>query len=238
MLRSLARSKRRFLNVIYRSPIPARTDDDGLRVTSGAVLLRARFVRMASIGLLGLIVVSGLILLAREALGSNPQEPILGTVNGEPITAERFEHEIRLQQLRNDLSGHPGLAVDQARVLNRLVGDFLMLQAAAEQQVTVSRMEVEAETADLLRRTNKTREQFEALLADHQLAWEDLNRSIHEYLAILRFQNEILLKDVPAQGRAAAFDEWITDRYAAADIRFDQQFLDEVNAGALPDPAP
>jgi hypothetical protein len=50
-----------------------------------------------------------------------------------------------------------------------------------------------------------------------------------------RYVDEVILEDAPLAGREKRFDEWLAGRYAAAEMRFDDQFLEEINGALLGD---
>jgi parvulin-like peptidyl-prolyl isomerase len=135
------------------------------------------------------------------------------------------------------LVGQPERDVDEATLLNRIIGDVLVLQAAAEAGVSVDREEVQAEIDAILKRMDVSEEEMTVVLDDHELSWADFEISVREYLVIGRFQNAVLLADKAPDERQDSLRNWMSEQYSAADMIFNQDFLDEVNASQLPSSA-
>lgn len=180
--------------------------------------------------LLAVALLAGLIYIA---LSERTDTQVIGRINQQPVTLERFEDEIRLQQVRYQLVNRPEQEVIGAELLNRMVGDLLLVQAAENADVAVEQEEVDSEIDVVLSRTNSSRQQMTRILADHRLDWEVFERSIREYLTVRRFQDEVLLAEVPARERSAFLREWLSENFQQAEIEFDAEFLATVNSADL-----
>ncbi len=159
---------------------------------------------------------------------------VIGHVNQQSVTLERFEEEVLLQRVRARLANRTVQQDNPAEALNQLIGDLLLLQDAEQADVTVEQTEVESEVEAVLGRVNSSRDQMDQLLAEEGLDWDVFERSIREYLTIRRFQDKVLLATVPAAERDAVLQDWVSASYAQAEIDFDAGFLDDVNAGLFP----
>ena len=169
------------------------------------------------------------------AISDRADAQVIGHINQQPVTLERFEDEIRLQQVRYQLANRPGQEVITPELLNRMISDLLLLQGAEEAEVAVEQEEVDSEVEAVLDRANSSRQQMTRLLAELRLDWEVFERSIREYLTLRRFQKEVLLDEVPAGERSAFLRDWMSESYEQAEIEFDPEFLVSVNsAGLLP----
>ena len=168
------------------------------------------------------------------ALPERADAQIIGHINQQPVTLERFEAEVRLQQVKDRLSNRFEQEVSTAESLNRMIGDLLLLQGAERADVAVEQVEVDSEVDSVLDRVNSSRPQMKRLLADNKLDWEVFERSIRDYLTLKRFQEDVLLTDVPVGERSAILRDWLSESYQQAEIEFDPEFLDTVNSGGLP----
>ena len=166
-------------------------------------------------------------------LPDRSEEEVIGHVNHETVTLARFEEEILLQRIRNRLANRPEQGDNPADALNQLIADILLLQEAAEMEVALEQAEVDSEVEEVLDRANTSRAEMSQLLADEGLKWDMFQRSIRDYLTLDRFLEDVLLTGIPATQRSAVLRDWITQSYALADIEFDEDFLNEINAGDL-----
>jgi parvulin-like peptidyl-prolyl isomerase len=159
---------------------------------------------------------------------------VIGHVNQQSVTMELFEEEILLQRVRDRLADRAVREDNLAASLNQMIGDLLLLQEAAEAEVTIEQTEVESEVEAVLDRVNSSRGEMEQLLTDEGLDWDVFERSIREYLTIRRYQEDVLLAVVPATERSTVLQDWMSASYALAEIEFDPDFLEDVNAGIFP----
>jgi parvulin-like peptidyl-prolyl isomerase len=195
------------------------------------VMSKSRRRQVVIIFLLAAVVLVTLVIIA---LPKSADAQVIGHVNQQPVTLERFEEEILLQQVRDRLANRPETEVNSAELLNRMIGDLLLLQEASKAEVTVEQEEVESEVEAVLSRVNTSRSQMSQLLADQGLDWDVFERSILEYMTLRRFQEEVLLVEVSAAERGAVLQNWMSETYSQAEIDFDPEFLQEVNSESLP----
>ncbi len=167
----------------------------------------------------------------QQALAANASTQVVGMVNDQEITLLEFQNEMGLQAVRNVLRNQGDAEINQAVILNRMIGDALFLQAAQQAGVGVEDVEVEDAIDMLLGRYGLSRQEFDALLQEQNLDWTVFKTSIRDYLTILRFVDEVVLKDVAPADQQIALQTWMAEHFEAAELDFDQDFLDKVNGG-------
>lgn len=155
--------------------------------------------------------------------------PFVAAVNDQMITRNQFEAEVALQEVKNELTGREQ-AINKPALLNRMIGDMLLLEAAAASGVNAPEAETQAEIDSILARFNVSREEMTVRLSDHGLAWTQFENSVQDYMTLTRYVDEQLLAEVSLAERKGALDEWMAAQYQAAAMRFDQDFLDSINA--------
>lgn len=180
--------------------------------------------------LLAVVAVAAFILFAPP---DRSDDEMIGHVNHESVTLQRFEEEILLQRVRNRMANRPDQEDNPGESLNQLIRDLLMLQEAAEMEVAVEQAEVDSEIEAVLNRVNTSRAEMNELLADEGLDWDVFERSIRDYLTLDSFLEDVLLAEVPSADRGIIMRDWISQSYALADIEFDEDFLEEINTGNL-----
>ncbi len=159
---------------------------------------------------------------------------VVGTVDGKELTRERFEEEVRLSEVKYELTDQPDREVNRPELLNRMIGDYLLIHGAEEAGVRVEDSEVEGEIDSILGRFQISREEMDRVLSDHMLRWQVFENSVWEYLMLNRYIDEVLLEDIPLNEQEAHLEAWMAERYSRAELEFDQAFLDEVNGGNPP----
>ncbi len=155
---------------------------------------------------------------------------VVGTVEGVVITRERFEEEVRLSEVKYELNNQPDREVNRPELLNRMIGDYLLIHGANEAGIQVEDREVQGEIDSILGRFGVTRAEMDRVLSEHTLRWRVFENSVWEYLMLTHFVDDVLLKDVPFGEREARLEAWMATRYNEAELDFDQAFLDEVNS--------
>jgi parvulin-like peptidyl-prolyl isomerase len=185
-------------------------------------------------GVIILVLAAAVTALVYFTLPDRTDSLVIGHVNQQSVTLERFEEEVLLQRVRDRLANRSVQEDNPAESLNQLIGDLLLLQDAEQADVTVEQTEVESEVEAVLGRVNSSRDQMDRLLKEEGLDWEVFERSIREYLTIRRFQDEVLLAAVPAAEQGAVLQDWVSASYAQAEVDFDAGFLADVNAGVFP----
>lgn len=182
---------------------------------------RGFLILAIAVTLFGLI----LVIIFRE----ENTDSFVTAVNGQTMTRDQFEAETALQELKNELTGRDQ-TIDKPALLNRMIGDMLLLEAAATSGVDAPDTETQAEIDLILARFGVTRDQMTIQLIDHGLTWSQFENSVHDYLTITHYVNEQILAEVAIADRREALDEWMAAQYQAADMQFDQDFLDSINS--------
>lgn len=154
--------------------------------------------------------------------------PFVAAVNDNTITLNQFEAEVALQEVKYELTGREQ-AVDKPALLNRMIGDMLLLEAAGDSGVKALGAETQAEIDAILTRFNVSRAEMTERLSAHGLAWTQFEKSVQEYKIITRYVDDELLAELSLAEKKEALDAWMAAQYQAAELRFDQDFLDSIN---------
>lgn len=179
-----------------------------------------------------LVLVVGVCLLGLTAvfsLNRPPTTTIVGTLNGEPFTREAFETELRFADLRATLANQPLQSVNKVALLNRMVGDALILQVAHSSGVHTPTEVVDSELAAIVGQFGLTEAEMRQQLAAHGLAWQDFHQSVGNYMTLITFIEDKLMADVPPEEQQAFLQTWMGTIMNNATIDFDEAFLAEIS---------
>jgi hypothetical protein len=193
--------------------------DSQPRVRSGWLVL------IVAVCLLGITAV-----LAAFTQRAEPATTIVGTLNGEPFTREAFEAEIRFGDLRSALANQPATPVNKPALLNRMVGDALILQVARSTGTTISDAAIDQELVGILESFGKSETEMREALAAHDLTWQDFRRSVGDYMTLITFFEDKLLVDVPPEQQQTFLQNWMGTLLGSAAIDFDEAFINEISA--------
>ncbi len=160
------------------------------------------------------------------------EEPLAAMVNGEPITMAEYQRELAryeasLPQSNLDPStpeGQEALAQARAWVLDRMIEQRLILQAAAQEGITVSDEEVEASIQSLISEIGE--EAFRQHLADQGMSEEEFRESLRREMIASRMLDKVA-QSVPTHGPEVHARHILVATEAEA-----QQILQQLNAGA------
>ena len=119
--------------------------------------------------------------------------------------------------------------MEPALILNRLIGDILLLQGAARAGIIIPAAVTENEIDAILARQGQTRREMAQLLARHDVSWSDFRTSVADYLRLSRFIEGPLLAATAGGQRQEALQTWLAGQYNVATLQFDPAFLDAVN---------
>ncbi len=155
----------------------------------------------------------------------------LALINGQAITPAQFQAELKLTALKDDLV-HRERAVNEPALFNRMIADALILQAAGNDGVRASPNQVAAEIQRILARYDLTRPDMERLLVEHELVWQEFERSVADYVTLNLYVEETVLAGATGAQPSAFLQQWLDARYQAADMRFDPDFLATINPPA------
>ncbi|MFQ5399886.1 MAG: SurA N-terminal domain-containing protein [Anaerolineae bacterium] len=157
---------------------------------------------------------------------------VIASINGQEITLNQFKDEAELSRLKRELANRPESPVNRPELMNRMIGDVLLLQAAENAGVQVKDTAVQAEIDAILNRLSLTREEMARQLEQHDLGWAVFEGSVRDYLVLSKFVDDSLLADVAPGERKQHLDSWMLEQYRSADMTFDQGFLDSINSDA------
>ncbi len=160
------------------------------------------------------------------------EEPLAAMVNGEPITMAEYQRELAryeasLPQSNLDPStpeGQEALAQARAWVLDRMIEQRLILQAAAQEGITVSDEEVEASVQSLIGDIGE--EAFRQHLADQGMSEEEFRESLRREMIASRMLDKVA-QSVPTHGPEVHARHILVATEAEA-----RQLLQQLNAGA------
>lgn len=162
----------------------------------------------------------------------DPAQKVVAQVGEQNITFADWALAFYLDTLMNRLSGQP---IPTAReTLDRAINDALILPAAAEEGIVVSKADVEARIGQLEAAWGLSDEQVAAELTALGLTREVWAGAISNLLIVERYLNEVVWADTPSEERANALAAWLQDRRAQAGVEVDTLGLQP----ALPTPAP
>ncbi|RMG94267.1 MAG: hypothetical protein D6706_14045 [Chloroflexi bacterium] len=155
--------------------------------------------------------------------------PTIAHINGQPITEAHFQTELELQRVKYELTQR-NYPVNQAALFNRIIGDTLILQAAAADGYQVEDTLVENEINAILNRFGINRNEMTQILRNHQLDWQVFETSVREYTILTHYLDDVVLANINYADRQNFLQNWMSDQYNNAKMDFDQTFLDRINA--------
>ncbi len=160
------------------------------------------------------------------------EEPLAAMVNGEPITMADYQRELAryeasLPQSNLDPStpeGQEALAKARAWVLDRMIEQRLIIQAAAEEGITVTDEEVDASIQSLISEIGE--EAFRQHLADQGMSEEEFRESLRREMIASRMLDKVA-QSVPTHGPEVRARHILVATQEEA-----EQILQQLNAGA------
>jgi len=168
----------------------------------------------------------------------NPAQQVVAYVGKQQITFADWTRAFQLDALMNHFSGQPAPTPNET--LDRLVNDTLILAAAAEEGITVSRTDVEARVARLLAEWHLTEDEVAAEMMAFGFNREAGVEATARLMTVERYLNEVIWAGVPAEQQAAALESWLQARRARVGVEVDthglQPFLPDYLS--FPTPAP
>lgn len=171
-------------------------------------------------------------LLCAEQPG--PDEPLAARVNRQGIGLATFEREVAQFLLALKAAGvdlqEESFQAEMPRyrrqVLDRLIDDLLVQQAAVEAGLTVTPAEIQARLEEELSRSGGL-DWFEGWLAETGQTWPEYERDVCQDLLRQAVFDKVTAEITAAQqagqlldaeAQAHAFERWLAERRAAADI--------------------
>ncbi len=159
-------------------------------------------------------------------------EPLAALVNGEPILLSEFERQIASYEASmaaagqdpSTAEGQATLARDREWVLDRLIEQILIDQAAREAGVTVSAEEVEANVVSLKEEIGDTA--FQQWLANEGMTEAQMREKLHREMIATQMASQIVT-EIPTRGKHIHARHIVVATPEEA-----QQVLAQVQAGA------
>ncbi|MCB9430626.1 MAG: SurA N-terminal domain-containing protein [Ardenticatenaceae bacterium] len=155
---------------------------------------------------------------------------IVGTLNGQPFTREAFENELRFADLRATLANQAPQPVNKVALLNRMVGDALILQVARNSGSNTPSDAIDQEVASIISQFGLSEAEMRQQLAAHGLTWQDFHGSVGDYMTLISFLEEKLLADVPPDQQQDFLQNWMGTLLSSASIDFDEAFITEISS--------
>ncbi len=181
-------------------------------VISPLVLQRQQRARLRKrLFMVVVIVVGGLLSIWGTAILWQPllQGNIAARVNGEPITFEQVDREIRLSKALSAATTGKEQAPAPPSMLEELIVTEMKVQAAHRANLTVTRADIDAEIADLAKRMGIPPEVLEEKLRGYDMTRDDLAASLSNTVLINRFVERYVVSGIAdPQARLAAIDKW------------------------------
>lgn len=155
----------------------------------------------------------------------NSLPPVVVTVNGEAITREMVEAEIKISRLNineplSPLSGED-LNLAREEAINQLVTRHLILQAATRQGYVVADEVVRQQTALLFGGYGD--EALNKALQDVGASQTDVEWWVREIFTVEGFTTEIIMAEAAPEARQQVYSDWLNLQRSTAEI---QSFLE------------
>jgi len=147
--------------------------------------------------------------------------PVVATVNGEAITREMVETEIKVSRFNLVAPLPPLTGDDLARAteeaVNQLVTRHLILQAAASQNFALTDADV-ASRVDLLFGSYDD-ETLDQALAQANITHDDLAWWVREIFTVEEFTTQVVMANTTTEQRQQVYNDWLNNQRARADIQ-------------------
>jgi len=165
----------------------------------------------------------------------NPAQQVVARVGETGITFADWAVAFYLDALMSRLSSQPLPAASEA--LERLVNDTLVLAAAKEEGIAVSKADVEARIALLETSWGLTDGQVNDELAAIGLTRQIWADAVAHLLTVERYLEKVVWAGVPAAGQEIALGDWLQARRTQTSVEIDARGLQPVLPTPLPVPS-
>jgi len=161
------------------------------------------------------------IITPAEVESTEAVPPVVATVNGEAVTREMIETEIKVSRF-NLVDPLPPLTGDDLarateEAVNQLVTRHLILQAAAIQNFALSDADVDSRV-DLLFGSYDN-ETLDQALAQANITRDDLAWWAREIFTVEEFTTQVVMANTPTEQRQQVYNDWLNNQRAKADIQ-------------------
>ena len=216
---------------------PARVEPGRLSQEGGAVNTNSNLSPGLLLGVIGLIagcvvVSTAGLWLAGEFGGIGPLAPVptsvpaVAVVNGEPITLKQLDDLVAINLVITSLeNGQPMTLTPQqwqqarSELLNQVIRNTLILQAARSAGITVSPDMVQAEWLAWLRKYELTPTEIDARLAQAGTSQEVLQTWLGNALAANLYLRQYVAPGGEDQDPEKAYQQWIEQQLSTAQIQ-------------------
>jgi len=178
----------------------------------------------------GLIIILIVVFASFRGRGFGAGGEIIATVNGEPITRETFNTLKAVPLLIGNELGQPPPVLSDYDVFSDYLDNVLMVQSATEAGFEVPEQDIQDEILVFLTSIGTTPEEFEKVLAEHDVRWESYVDSVRMTLIADKYAEEKVLNRVDQADRDAFLTSWLVVLKQEATIEVDPGFLDELDA--------
>ncbi|UCC63238.1 MAG: redoxin domain-containing protein [Anaerolineae bacterium] len=165
----------------------------------------------------------------------NPAQQVVARLGEEDITFADWAVAFYLDALMSRLSGQPLPAASET--LERLVNDTLVLAAAKEEGIAVSKADVEGRIALLETSWGLTDGQVIDELAAIGLTRQIWADAVAHLLTVERYLEKVVWAGVPAAGHEIALGDWLQARRTQTNVEIDARGLQPVLPTPLPVPS-
>jgi peroxiredoxin len=178
--------------------------------------------------------------LASSVTPDNSLPPVVVTVNGEAITREMVEAEVKISRLNLNqplptLSGED-LALAQEEAINQLITRHLILQVAARQGYVLPDEMVRQHT-DLLF-GGYGPEVLQQALQEAGASQTDVEWWVREIFTVEGFTTEVIMAEAAPEARQQVYNDWLNLQRSTADIQFFTEGESQQLPAQIGEPAP
>jgi peroxiredoxin len=186
-------------------------------------------------GVLGVAVTIGLLYVVLDRVIGLMPEPtasstttspeavsqVVATINGEAITREMVDTEIKVSRF-NLIEPMPPLTGDDLarateEAVNQLVTRHLILQAAANQNFALSDADVDSRVELLFGSYGD--ETLDEALAQANITRDDLAWWVREIFTVEEFTTQVVMANAAAEQRQQVYNDWLNNQRAKANIQ-------------------
>ena len=166
------------------------------------------------------LAVLGLGLVGLFWLLSLPPQGALARVNGEYITMAQVDREILIDRVFSELTNNgQDVADTRTTILERLINQRVLAQAAIRGGMTISDADLDAEITRLPDQQQWTLAQLDTALARQGLSRADLRASIRDVVLVNRYIDNVLNRGATDQSQLfTRQNSWSTDAVRSAKI--------------------
>lgn len=169
---------------------------------------RHKAVLLVSLVALSLLLVWGTAVWWQPILQGN----IVARVNGQPITMEQIDREVRLGKALSAAASKEEQAAAPPSMMEQLILAEIKAQAAHRAGFSVTAQEVDLEIAGIIERAGLNHEKVDRSLSQHKLTRDDLRASLSNIVLANRFIERYVVSGVTdPKTRLQKINQWEVD---------------------------